>query len=408
MRRKSASGRGASVMPASPAATINHRRLVATSVAEVTRRGLPADVKLRLYVEAGGRCEFDGCNKYLLEDSLTLKHGNYGQAAHIVAFRSGGPRGRDGIRPRDINDTSNLMLLCAACHKTIDDHPDDYSRETLRAYKCSHESRIKQLTSLGPDRKTAVLVLKAPISGHTVAIPFDHIYEAVAPRYPTKREPESVDLTAITDRGQAFLGAASETVREAVGRFLGPGGEGRAAGHASVFALAPIPLLVFLGRELTNKVPTDVFQRHRDTENWTWKRRGRTARYSVERLRRGRRRDRVALILSLSGTIPIGELPEQIARDCSIYEITLAGQTPRPTFLRTRRDLEAFRLAFQEAVGRIARHHGRVRAIELFPAVPAPVALLCGRELLPKVHPALRVWDLDKAKGGFTFQLEVN
>src|SRR5437899_1366752 len=99
---------------------------VATSVVDVTRRKLPPDVRLRLYVEAGGRCEFDGCNKYLLEDPLTLTLGNYGQAAHIVAFRLGGPRGRNGVRPQDINEPGNLMLLCAVSHKTIDDNPSNY------------------------------------------------------------------------------------------------------------------------------------------------------------------------------------------------------------------------------------------------------------------------------------------
>jgi hypothetical protein len=27
---------------------------------------------------------------------------------------------------------------------------------------------------------------------------------------------------------------------------------------------------------LSNKIPTDLFQRHRDTENWTWKTHGDT------------------------------------------------------------------------------------------------------------------------------------
>jgi len=387
---------------------VGRREVAAAQVVDVTRRQLRPDVRLRLCVEAGGRCEFDGCNKYLLEDPLTLTAGNYGQAAHIVAFRPGGPRGRAGVRPPDINEVGNLMLLCSTSHKTIDDHPRDYTRETLHEYKRSHEARIKHLTGLGPDRKTAVFVLKAPINGQTVTIPFDHIYEATAPRYPTRRDPQTVDLTTITDRGPAFLRAARDTVKEAVDRFLGPGGEGRAAGHASIFALAPIPLLMLLGRELTNKVPTDVLQRHRDTETWTWKKSGPAVHYAVRRLRDGAQRNKVVLILALSGTIRIRDLPEPIARDATIYTITLTGQTPRPTFLRTRRDLEGFRTAFQEVIGRIAKHHGRLRAIDLFPAVPAPVAVLCGRELLPKVHPALRVWDQDKAKGGFTFQLEVN
>jgi hypothetical protein len=298
------------------------------------------------------------------------------------------------------------MLLCAGCHKLIDDNPEDYSRETLQEYKRNHEARVKHLTSLGPAQRTAVLIVKAAINGHTVAVPFDHIVEATAPRYPAQRDPDVVDLTSITDRGSTFTQTACETIRESVDRFFGPGGDGRRVGHASIFALGPIALLVFLGRQLTNKVPSDLFQRHRDTEKWTWKRGGR-ARYNVRRLRRGAARAKVALLVSLSGRIRIRDLPEVTRRSATIYSITLAGQTPRPTFLRTRQDLEGFRTAFQQALGLIVKNHGIMRSIEFFPAVPAPVAVLCGRELLPKVHPALRVWDYDKAKGGFTYQLEV-
>jgi hypothetical protein len=58
-------------------------------------RAIPALTKIHLFVRAGGRCEFDGCNKYLLEHSLTLTEGNFAQLAHIVALgravRAGAP-----------------------------------------------------------------------------------------------------------------------------------------------------------------------------------------------------------------------------------------------------------------------------------------------------------------------------
>jgi CBASS immunity sensor of nucleotide second messenger signals len=249
-------------------------------------------------------------------------------------------------------------------------------------------------------------VLTAPIGGQTVTVPFDHMVEATAPRYPTSRHPECVELTSLVG-GKALIAAGRDAIQEATKRFLAPNGEGTRTRHVSVFALAPIPLLVFLGRELSNKVPSDLYQRHRDTEAWAWKSGGRQVRYAVRRLREGAARARVALVLSLSGTIRIRDLPKEI-RGATVYEITLAGHVPRPTFLRTREDLEGFRTAYQEALGLIVRNHGLLRTIELFPAVPAPIAVLCGRELLPKVHPALRVWDYDKSKGGFTFKLEVN
>jgi hypothetical protein len=74
-----------------------------------------------------------------------------------------------------------------------------------------------------------------------------------------------------------------------------------------------------------------------------------------------------------------------------VYELTLDGITPSPAFLSLREDLENFRIAYQGALAEIAKIHGSLKELDLLPAVPAPVAVLCGREALPKVHPALRV-----------------
>jgi transposase InsO family protein len=46
-----------------------------------------------------------------------------------------------------------------------------------------------------------------------------------------------------------------------------------------------------------------------------------------------------------------------------------------------------FKDAYQAALRTIARECGQCDAIHVFAAVPAPVAVFCGRELLPKVDP---------------------
>ena len=50
-------------------------------------RQVPYPTQIYLFSIAGGRCEFQGCNHYLLEHPLTLTKGNYAQEAHIVALR---------------------------------------------------------------------------------------------------------------------------------------------------------------------------------------------------------------------------------------------------------------------------------------------------------------------------------
>lgn len=364
-------------------------------------------VKVILFVRSGGRCEFDGCNKYLLEHHLTLTEGNFAQFAHVVAFSEDGPRGK-GSRPYNINDISNLMLLCPGCHKLIDDNPGKFTRKTLEGYKKAHEERIYHVTGLGPEQKTSILTVKSRIGDQTVAMPFDQILEAITPRYPISKEGLPIDLTQLPTSSASFIKAACDTIHEQLQGFMAAGGEVRRSHHISLFAIAPIPVLAYLGSQLSNKVPLDLYQRHRDTENWTWKPSGKLVQYKMQQRQKGKAGAGVALLLSLSGTIGNATLPSEITKDYAVYEFTLANTTPNPTFLRTKQDLEEFRNQYQVVIGTIVREHPGIQLVELFPAVPAPIAVLCGRELLPKIHPSLRVYDYDKHKRGFTYQVTIN
>jgi hypothetical protein len=373
----------------------------------VAVRHISSLTRLLLFVRAGGRCEFDGCPHYLIEHPVTLKEGNFAEMAHIVAFRPDGPRGAVS-RPKNIHGLENLMLLCPQCHKLIDDRPEDYTRRTLVEYKRRHETWIKRVTGLSPDQKTALVVFVSPIGTQTVSVGFDQMLEAVAPRYPVSREGLEIDLTNLLKESASVNAVARETIRTRLTHYFEERGEWKRSGHISVFALGPMPQLIYLGSQLSNKVSTDFFQRHRDTESWTWKRTGIPVQYKFRRLREGADSSCVALLLCLSGSGPRENLPPQVDGDYFVYEVTLNGLIPSPTFLSQREDLERFRIKYQDVLAEIMKEHPKVKELDLFPAVPAPVAVLCGRETLPKVHPALRVYDFDKGKNGFVYQLTVN
>ncbi len=380
-----------------------------TNVKDVTRSIKP-DTKLLLYVRAGGRCEFDGCNEYVLSHQLTHKTINLGQMAHIVAFSTEGPRGNaeGGERPVDINNVDNLMLLCHRCHKLVDDHPEEYSLETLLNYKKAHEERVFWLTSASPDRQTTVVVLKSKIGGQIVKLSKAEIHEAVSPRYPASSAGTEIDLSKIDDEGDAFYIVAAKEIKRQIERIVSDVIEDEQTNHVSLFALAPMPLLAYAGNLLGNKIPTDLFQRHRDTENWTWKTDGALAEYKFEKVVEGQQDDKVILILSLSGKIHLEKLPAEIVDGANIYEITLSNSAPNPTFLRQKQDLTAFKDIYQLALREIGSRHGKLERLHLFPAVPAPVAVLCGRELMKKIDPVLAIYDDDKRNGGYRMILEVN
>ena len=361
-----------------------------------------------LCIQAGGRCEFDGCNRYLFEHHLTHKRFNFAQMAHVVAFSELGPRGNVTDRPADINNLDNLMLLCHPCHKQIDDFPEEFSRETLEGYKKAHEERIFLLTSASPDRKTSALILISKIGGKPVKISPAEIIEAVSPRYPATRNGTIIDLTNIEDVGEAFYEVATSRVKNKIEWFFDSVMTDEKTNHLSFFALAPIPILVYVGSLLSNKVPSDLFQKHRDTQNWKWKTDGEFTEYRVDQIKQGTDQKKVALVLSLSGKIHLNDLPSQIVKDATVYEITLENDSPHTGFLQQKQDLINFGIIYQRTLREIGANHGKLGELHLFPAIPAPIAIVCGQELMPKYDPILVIYDDDKRLGGYKKILEVN
>lgn len=379
-----------------PANPVVHSR----SVRELT--------KLLLITQAGGRCEFAQCNRYVLEHPLTLTSGNFAQVAHVVAFQLHGPRGSHSTRPADINELDNLMLLCPACHKLIDDNPKDYTVESLRDQKQVHEKRIRHVTGLDSHLRTTIVQLKSQIAGQMVDIPVSHVTKAIAPRYPVDLKGHVIDLAGIPDGDRDYYRTAQRTIRNEITRLYAPGMDADRTRHISLFALAPIPLLVFLGSHLSNKIPTELYQRHRDTEEWVWKEDGTIVEYRLRCRRKGTDNSKVALLLSLSGLVPLEALPKQLLDSFTVYEIIPRNCSPGTMHLRRREDLENFRTVYRMALRQIAVKHGLLRHLHLFPAVPAPVAVACGYDLLPKIDPKLKIYDFDKARGGYNSILEVN
>lgn len=377
--------------------TVRSAQKISSASPVQLRRDIPVLVRMRLAAASGGRCEFPGCHAYLFAHHVTLTEGNFAEAAHIVGFKEAGPRGR-GLRPNrsEINAFDNLMLLCARCHKLIDDDPGSYSVSLLRSYKTEHERRIHELTEIGPELKTTIIQLRGTIAGQQVDIPAPDVRLAIAPRYAANRTGHVIDLRGISAETPQFFATAQEQIRKDLRTYLSGGIDGPRVQHFSIFALAPIPVLICFGRELGDKVSSELYQRHRDTQDWKWKENGDPVEFEFHQLQQGTDPTCVGLLLSLSGRIPHSSIPNEIDTRFSLYELTLKGQEPSREFLRQRVDLLCFRRVYREALATILNHHDRLRELHLFPAVPAPVAIACGQELLPKVHPDLLVYDYVK------------
>lgn len=376
-------------------------------VVSVARSKLSELTKMSLIARTAGRCEF--CNEYLFEHRLTTEPGNFSENAHIVAFSERGPRG-SGDRPADIDDIDNLMLLCAPDHLLIDRNPARYSRPLLKQRKREHEARIRRVTGIGPAMQTTVLQLKVKIGQHIVEVDRAEAFDAIQPRYPGG-DPHIIDLTQLgNEEPGAFYELAADRIQKRIAQLYETGGEIEKTKHLSVLALAPIPLLVALGGALSNKVPTEFYQCHRTRKEsrWTWYEGEAPARFHTRKLRSGTETSKVGLVLSLSGPFDPKSLPSHIDERYSLYEISPVDAVPNTGLTRQRDDLEAFRVSYRTLLAELLRDHEGLRELHLFPAIPAPAAVVCGFDLLPKVHPTLVIYDNVATEGGFVERLMVN
>lgn len=353
-------------------------------------RSPPEAVRWRLIGAAAGRCEFRGCNKELFVHPVTDSTGNFAEQAHIVAFKLDGPRG-NAPRPADINAFENLMLLCPTCHHAIDTKATEFPVELLLEFKAEHEERVAAVAALAPESRSTVIFLRSTIGGQPVDIPPGDIRSALFPRYPAQH-PHLIDLTALQRENPQFFELAREQLRRELRPVFRAAFESKRPQHYSVFALAPIPVLIALGREIGDKVVVDLFQRHRD-QTWRWRDEAPAIEYETKIRRAGTDPLAVALVLSLSGSVTDESLPSRVHANHHIYELTLRSESPSREFLRQRADLQKFRFAYRELLSKIMRDHSGLKQIALFPAVPAPIAIACGQELLPKAHPEVLVHD---------------
>ncbi len=170
-----------------------------------------------------------------------------------------------------------------------------------------------------------------------------------------------------------------------------------------MFALAPQPLLIELGRFLCDILPAEVHQRHREPATWAWQpdQPGIEFRLSEPTGARGA----VALVLALSATVVDERVLTVLGPGAAIWSITAEG--PHNDIMRRSDDLATFRRHLRAMLDRIKAVHGEDALINVFPALPVSAAVEVGRVWMPKADLPLRLYDQNRRVGGFVPTLDV-
>lgn len=368
-------------------------------------RKIPELEQIKLWTKSGGRCAI--CNEYLLKDSLTGRIFNFGEKAHNIGVGSGkSPRSSSDLTAEERNREENLLLLCPKHHKMIDakKFTEEFRPEKLRVLKDNHERRIVNATRLGNNDVSVVLRMTNRIKKHSIAISDEEVRQALDQcenKFPqfllTTDNNVEVNLAALAEPiNRAYWKAGCQIIDEKISKQLEPKADEKDIKHISIFALARIPLLIYLGYRLGDKIPISVYQKQRnDKEDWIWCQDKKSVTFTNTCLQKGSNRLKVVVLASISGKIHSSHLPKSITSVQSIYEIAPSNEEPNRDIINSKETLNNFKNSYQRLLRLIEKENPNAKEILLFPALPVSAAVYVGRELLIDTSPNLTIYDRD-------------
>lgn len=382
-----------------------------STLMKVQDRHIKESVRYFLWGRSAGRCEFDGCNELLWKSSLTQEDVNLAEAGHIYSFNAGGPRGNNGIRKAKINDAENLLLVCRACHKTIDASGAEYrySVRLLQRWKHDHEARVELVTGIKPEKKSHLLLYGAAIGNVETSLDFHQAATALFPRrYPSSRDPIKLGEVAFADKDHdpGFWQTQRKHLEKRFQQRVAEKLEEGEITHVSLFALAPQPLLIVLGSLLVDLVDVDVYQRHREPiPSWNWPASSPEIEFVIRPPEIPDRTKPPALLLSLSATVSRDRLEATVGKDLDIWEVTT--NHPNNDLIKSPSHLSAFRATLRPLFDQIKFTYGQTVPLHIFPIAPVSCNVELGRIRMPKAHQSWHIYDQNNRLGGFVHALTI-
>lgn len=363
---------------------------------EFKRKPLTEAVRTRVWGRAAARCVL--CSEWLI-DARHFWHGiPVGELAHAVAASPGknAPRGNDPLNKDERAQEENILLLCHSCHRVIDSeaHQDKYTVEFLKARKAEHERRVREVTNFPTLRPAAVLSLHAQVRGTISPATPEQISSALLHARLTGLGADTrngrFDITLDRSEKEDWSWAAARSsIDKTVARIYEAVG-GEDVRVVAVFAIAPIPVLAYLGSRLDDKAEIALFPRQRidNASAWSWpKDPTPSMRFTVNYESKSSDSEDIVAIMNISGTVHQSRVPAALA-NAPILTITPDSETPRPDLIDSVDKLNEFSAAWRATLATIEARWPRAQRIHIIAAVPTTVAIMIGRYRMRDTHPA--------------------
>ncbi len=371
------------------------------------KRKIDPMVTALLWGRAAGRCQFPGCPRNLCYASISGDPGNFAERAHVYSFEKNGPRGHESLEatPEKLNSVDNLMLLCTEHHTNIDkkENVDKYPASLLLQWKKEHEDRVRMVTSIDSNRMSHVVTYQANINGSypPIAIADAQACLFAEGRYPCDPlMPKDLSMKWESSENQAhFWTIAQNELQASFAQRIKPSIRDDKNPHFSIFALAPMPLLIELGVLLSDRADVDIYQPIKEPKGWQWPNDKERFEYVIEQPEQSS--GIPVLVLALSDEIHQDRITRVLGDSVSIWKLTLPKVHRHNDHLRSKAQLSVFRSTMRQVLAEIRQFHPHSKALHIFPAAPVSYCIELGRVRTQKVDHTWVIYDHVKPQEAF-------
>ncbi len=360
--------------------------------------------KMILMGLCGGKCEFRGCEKSIVQDMLTGEKSNFSNYAHIVASSENGPRGDKTLSTQLSNDENNIMVLCRDHHKEIDDFPEKYTVDILKDMKREHEAYIKDLMNISKESSVIGVKYTANISDRVTKINDEDIRKC-AFRQNKYCRGEIINLSdsKVDERNNSkFYEFERDNIKNNFLQCIKPLLKKEKVYKFFLCAIAPQPLLIYLGTLFSDITDVEVQQLQREPIPEWYLSDERNEQFHVKMAIPEKKHSRVALNISITADISENRVRDIVGEECDIFKIE--SNIHGNDIIKNRNQLEMYKKKIREVYEIIKDVYGRDCEINVFPAMPVSIAIETGRCWMKKAHPSLTIYD---EKNGFKKALEI-
>lgn len=347
-----------------------------------------------LLVACGGRCTL--CNKDVMHDYRTGKNIRTFEKAHIWSYSNNHKvRINSTMSEAEKNAIQNIMVLCPACHSTVDNKlaEGSYTPEWLLKLKKEKESKIKKMLENINDLKCLFVKFSSPIGRESIVlveremkqIAFDNGFFSEEDFINICENANEEDIT----RTKKFI---DETFAKRIQVRLDNGNNETIC----LFGLSSIPALVYLGTKFNDKQNIIVFTKHRDVPWVLDDRKKMKVNFSLEESKKKIKGNKVALIINTTATVAQNRVTDILGENVDIW--TISCNDIKPDGIKRQDELSEFGNLIIVTIDKIGQEYGKDVEINIFPAICNSLAITLGRSKLKKSQNTLNIYDRDGEK----------